>query len=203
MPRKAANLPERSAVRGNGSNRTDQPPQSGRLGASPTSPATAANDRGATELGRQASEIQRYNQVVAAAELSAILMTNSRSESKPNTQQRSDPSEPESVTGIVHISHSVGDHSFDSDQGMASCIVSFQLSVSAGEGKEELFKASTDFSVIYRGLEGQDDEAIGRFIRRVARFAAYPYFRAFVSHIVSLADIRMPPLPVLKETTRN
>jgi len=147
--------------------------------------------------------MQRYNRVVAAAEFSAILMMKSRSEVAQNAQQLLDLAQEEGFTGIVHIDQSVSGYSFDPDRGMASCIVSFQLSISGGEGRQALFNVSCEFSVVYHGLEGQDSGAIGRFIKRVARFAAYPYFRAYVSHVVSLTDIKMPPLPVLKEKTRN
>jgi hypothetical protein len=167
------------------------------------SPVTTANNSPDIERGPQNSEIQLYNRVVAAAELGAILMTMSHSEVSPNAQTRSGSSEEEPVTRVVHIGHSVDAHSFDSEQGMASCVVSFRLRILAGASQEELFKTTCDFSVVYRGLEDHTSEVIRRFVDRVARFAAYPYFRAYVSHLVSLAEIEMPPLPILKESARN
>jgi hypothetical protein len=186
-----------------GLKRPQQPFGDRRLRASPTPRTTSTNDLAGAELGRATPEMQRYNRVVAAAELSVILMTKSRSEAALNAQQLLDLAEEGAFTGIVHIDHSVSGNSFHPDRGMASCIVSFQLSISGGEDRQALFNTSCEFSVVYRGLEGQDSGAIERFINRVAQFAAYPYFRAYVSHVVSLTDIKMPPLPVLKEKTQN
>jgi hypothetical protein len=49
-------------------------------------------------------------------------------------------------------------------------------------------------------VQGDPEElAINAFAKRVARFAAYPYFRAHVAEIASQAGLRLPPLPIIKE----
>ena len=55
------------------------------------------------------------------------------------------------------------------------------------------------YMIVY-DVQGQPEAlAVSAFAKRVARFAAYPYFRAHVAEVGSQAGLRLPPLPVIKE----
>ena len=47
------------------------------------------------------------------------------------------------------------------------------------------------------------EEAALSFVRRVAGFAAYPYFRSHFAEVCSQSGIVLPPLPIMKEPKRQ
>jgi hypothetical protein len=56
------------------------------------------------------------------------------------------------------------------------------------------------YLIMYDVQRNPEQGAVDAFARRVARFAAYPYFRAHFAEVCSQAGLRLPPLPVIKET---
>lgn len=55
------------------------------------------------------------------------------------------------------------------------------------------------YIVVYDVQGHPESAAVNAFAARVARFAAYPYFRSHVAEVSSQAGLSLPPLPVIKE----
>jgi hypothetical protein len=162
----------------------------------PKASAEPASEQIAKKKDITLTKVHRYNLAVAAADLDCIRMMSARFNAAPTAYRRIAELKERTVT--AHISHFVSKFTFDKEEGIAGCTVSFQIEVT-DEKKEELVQANCDFEIHYRGLAREDESAARRCVERLSRFAAYPYFRAFVGHMASLADIRLPVLPVLKE----
>ena len=145
--------------------------------------------------------VERYNRVVAAADLDTIRIVAAEFRAAPAAHETLATLDGEAA--IAHVSHHVHDFTLDTEGGIGACGISFQLRVSAENAKDDdLIRVNCDFEVLYRGLEGQDVYSVQRYIQRVGLYAAYPYFRAHIGHLAFLADvIRIPVLPVLKETS--
>jgi hypothetical protein len=144
------------------------------------------------------TSLERYNRVVAAADLDSIRMNVARFSTIPDPHRLIAASENAELR--AHISHRVAEPAFDTLEGRGSCVVSFLLQLRDSKNAQ-LMRANCEFQVLYTGLEHQDPISVRRYIARVGRFAAYPYFRAFVGHVASLAEISLPALPVLKENS--
>lgn len=87
--------------------------------------------------------------------------------------------------------------SFDAERKVVSGLVDAEASWKAGRKRLFFVKASYVVAYDLRGTPGE--EAATRFVRRVGRFAVYPYFRAHFSGLTAQAGVNIPPLPVMKE----
>ena len=65
--------------------------------------------------------------------------------------------------------------------------------------RKKIISVKCRYLVVYEVDGAPDDLIIQAFSRRVARFAAYPYFRAHFAELVSQAGVYIPPLPIIKE----
>ena len=90
-----------------------------------------------------------------------------------------------------------GNHKFNPETGHA--VLTLNCAAGAKRGKKALVDCSAKFLVMYEGLQGCEEKAVGRFLIRVGRFAGYPYFRSLFSVLTWHAEAGMPPLPVLRE----
>jgi hypothetical protein len=182
---------------GSSADRSDD--QTRRRTAKPDAPVRPKLQQKKQEIALTA--VERYNRVVAAAELDAIRIVTAEFNAAPSAHQTLAGSEGE--TAIAHVIHHVHDFTLDSERGIGSCGVSFQLRVSRDVAEEDdLIRVRCEFIVIYKGFEEQHVDSVRRYVERVGLYAAYPYFRAHLGHLAFLADtIRIPVLPVLKETS--
>jgi hypothetical protein len=65
--------------------------------------------------------------------------------------------------------------------------------------RKRVISTKCRYMVAY-SVDGKPDEAaVEAFARRVARFSAYPYFRAHFAQLMSQAGVEVPPLPIIKE----
>jgi hypothetical protein len=65
--------------------------------------------------------------------------------------------------------------------------------------RKKIISVKCRYLVVFEVDGAPDELIIQAFSRRVARFAAYPYFRAHFAELVSQAGVFLPPLPIIKE----
>ena len=133
-----------------------------------------------------------YNQVARNANLRAIALTGSRfnvTREFLNVRQ--------SDGGEVKLKYgsSIEGTAFHENDGMASC--TWQWEVAAKIGRKKALSIQATYLAFYGGLSGCDEEAVVRFLHRVAKFATYPYFRAHVSHVSWESGLDLPIMPVI------
>jgi hypothetical protein len=140
---------------------------------------------------RGAGAATRYNAVVAAATLAAVLLTELEFKHEPvaDTTAKRD----------LHFGGEIVAVTFEPATGTATGM--FQWWVEARHGAAVSLRLTAKYVVQYAGLVGQDEDAAKAFVAKVGRFASYPYFRALASQINWEAGANLPPMPVLRESS--
>jgi hypothetical protein len=137
------------------------------------------------------ADVRAYNAAVAVANLVEVRLVSSSFVAKPHPEADKEGS---SAT----IEDQVRAHQFNEGSGTSFTVFEWKLSGSAASPPTEL-RLRADFLLVYDGLEGVDAETVERLVRRVGRFASYPYFRAFVSQMGGMGCLELPPLPMLRD----
>jgi hypothetical protein len=140
--------------------------------------------------GERSLLVENYDKVVARAHLRTVRLSNVTF--KVNDRLGKQAS--------LFYQVAVSEPTFDQDNGVATIKLRCEAGVRAG--KQRLVDCKAIFVVVYEGLEGCDQNAVGRFISRVGKFTGYPYFRSLFAVLTWEAQTAMPPLPVLKEPRR-
>jgi len=84
---------------------------------------------------------------------------------------------------------------FESEEGSASAI--WVWDISARDGRAKCLSIRAKYLIIYDSLEECAEPAVHAFLRRVGRFATYPYFRARVSQLSADSGADLPIMPVI------
>jgi hypothetical protein len=128
---------------------------------------------------------EAYLNVVSAARLKAISMIKCSFE-------RTDKYEPMNVSLAFgwDVAH------FEMKEDIAIAV--FEYRVEAKKDELQALNASTSFLVVYDGLDGMNEDAVKSFVTGVGLFAAFPYFRNWLSQLSWTANLELPILPILK-----
>lgn len=129
-----------------------------------------------------------YNRVVREARLVQILLT------KVNFQVD------RNLFGLENAKLVYGGKTsyFKYDQESSSCSIGINWSVKMQSGKRSAVKCTANYDIIYDGFTVNNEEVLQIFADNVARAATYSYFRSLYASLDWAAELRSPPLPVLK-----
>lgn len=156
-----------------------------------------ANDSARAAMAERAAAIRAHNSAVAAASLEAVELREARF-----TRSRSERKQAAAVPARIRVKHEARDTSFDAAVGRCVTTVLWSVSAEASSHRAGL-RAQGSYLVAYDGLAGMDQAVVVPLIEHLARFASFPYFRAYVAQMASAAGILMPPLQVLKGQIRT
>ena len=148
-----------------------------------------------TDTQELSEEAKLYNQVVACAELSNIQLIHINFDVQPRYFFE-EPDEEDQANLGYEIS--VDETHYEPGEGMAACMMSFD--VSAGDSQGAALQCKAKYAVSYRLGEVCNEQAVETFLRRVGVFACYPYFRGLFAQIDWAANTHLPPLPIHKES---
>ena len=84
------------------------------------------------------------------------------------------------------------------DQETGSFLVSVKWRVDMKHGRKSVSKCVAIYDIMYDGLVTSNDEVLKIFADNVATSATYSYFRSLFATLDWSAQLRLPPLPVLK-----
>lgn len=137
---------------------------------------------------------EEYNKVARAAALRQILLTQADFEMEPAfiATRVSEAS----ANFKYSFSYAIKNAVYKEDTGLASCEYVWAVTVRDG-GKKKALSIATRYYVLYDGIKGCDSDAVSLYLRRVARFATYPYFRAHVSQVSWESGANLPILPAI------
>lgn len=150
--------------------------------------------------GRQKSHIDKYSDVVDAAELADVSLVACEFKIQPEYYEHKGLQRKGSRKLKFAYGCSLGGLQFDPKFGMVGS--EFAWSLTAKAGRKHLAKLRCVYICYYTGLEGRDEAAALAFLKRVGRFATYPYFRAFASQFSWGSGADFPLLPVIREPKR-
>lgn len=95
----------------------------------------------------------------------------------------------------------VRDTRFDGTRSLLTALVIGDASCKVG--RKRIIGLKARYMVAYSVSGSPTEAAALSFVRRVAGFAAYPYFRAHFAEVCSQSGIALPPLPIMKEPKRQ
>lgn len=75
---------------------------------------------------------------------------------------------------------------------------SIKWSVNIKSGRKQVATCMATYNIVYDNFSSLDDETARLFAENVAQPATYAYFRALYANLDWSAELRSPPLPVIK-----
>lgn len=137
-----------------------------------------------------------YNSVVADAELRDITLIFTTFVIKPDYYKLALEDEDTASKVKRELDSNFSAFTYDAERRLLGG--QFDWSVEATFGRRKLLNARASFIVSYENVPDVDGVHMEAFIKRVGRFATYPYFRSLVSQFSWESKAELPPLPVLK-----
>ncbi len=147
--------------------------------------------------GRQKFDTDKYSDVVGAAELADVSLVACDFKIQPEYYEHKGLQKKGSGKLKFAFGCSCGGFYFDPKLGLVGG--EFAWSLTAKAGRKHLAKLRCVYICYYTGLEGRDKAAALAFLKRVGRFATYPYFRALASQFSWGSEADFPLLPVIRE----
>jgi hypothetical protein len=146
----------------------------------------------------KAKRLAAYDEVVRAAKLAGIKLYSSSFKINPEYYPARDE-ELESQKSLLNRGFTwthepVG---FVKESGILAGV--FNWGIEVKKGRKRLVSAKAGYMVIYTDVPPVDDEPALAFLKKVGRFACYPYFRSYVAQMGWAAEADLPILPVLKD----
>jgi hypothetical protein len=139
---------------------------------------------------KRAVKIPEYNALVNSATLQEIRLVESQFSMAP--ESIADPK----LWKLMQSCEITESH-YDADDKVLFAWVSAQASCTYK--RKRVVSAKCEYLVIYNVDGDPEDVEVDIFAKRVARFAAYPYFRAHFAEVTSQAGLTLAPLPIIKE----
>lgn len=143
---------------------------------------------------KDSSRLASYDEVVSKASLNDIQLMDLNFNIQPEFFSES------SKRKLAYHVEKKASH-FDPDAGIAAAFISME--VKGVVGRKKVLSCKALYSIVYDNLLSCDQEAVEAFLRRVAQFTCYPYFRSLFASLDWAAGLRLPPLPVHKEAPRS
>jgi hypothetical protein len=140
---------------------------------------------------KPAFDAEAYNVVARAAKLERIALYRSNFAVQPDyfaSLQKEEAPKPRYSGGF-------GNQYFDAERGRATCEWKWEIKVS--DKRKTTLSIDVVYLIMYSGLENCSEDNVIRYMRRVGRFASYPYFRAHVSQLNWEAGTNLPILPTI------
>lgn len=141
---------------------------------------------------RKKDHLEEYRKVVDASQLEHVMLVHLEFNVDPKFF-----TERENISLSYEID--VDDHSYNADLGQAAAFI--DAAVVATIEEKSAFVCQAKYVVGYSLEEKCDPEAVATFLKRVAVFACYPYFRGVVANLDWAAGTNLPPLPVHREAS--
>lgn len=146
-------------------------------------------------------DIDKYNEVVASAELGDISLVNANF--SLDTEYFAKRSEAEEGEGSIEFLKNlkIQELTYEEKEGFVGA--SFNWSLEVKSKRKQLLKLDCEYICYYTNVPGMDREVVEVFMKRVGRFATYPYFRSLASQMSWASGTDLPLLPVLKERIKS
>lgn len=148
------------------------------------------------KAGAKAAALEAYNRVVEHAELLDIRLTDFKFGIKPQYYDAIDQEADGKLALARAFDHDVVDVGFNPSVGALGGRFIWSLVVKRKQTK--LLTVDASFFVAYKDVPDVEQEHAEAYLRKVGRFATYPYFRSLVSQMSWESAAYLPVMPVLK-----
>lgn len=144
--------------------------------------------------GMAKADAEKYNRVVSHATIRDIRLVGSKFDLKPEAVEANDRAL------SFSLSDQLEDWTCDNEKRTLSGLYSY--TASCVEGRRKLITVTGRYLSTYKLSDLCDEEAGRKFLARVGRFSAYPYFRAMFATLTQQSGVMLPPLPVISDGPR-
>jgi hypothetical protein len=150
------------------------------------------------EMTTPTPAVRAYDAVVAKAELREIKLIGLNFNIKPKFFAEADLESSDKKAGSLNstFESTFPTAFYDSKDSYLGGQINWSAVVKKGRSK--IVSIEAVYLILYSGVPEVEEEHALAFLRRVGRFATYPYFRALVSRLSSESGLDLPILPVLK-----
>lgn len=131
---------------------------------------------------------EEYNRVTANARLIVITLMESQITIRPEFL------DPDAKKKLSYNTE-VGNLLYDDEAGSVTATCRFL--VEGKIGRKTPLKIFAQYLVLYGCEKDLNPSAAEAFCSHVGLYAAYPYFRAWVSNAAAAGNVRLPPMPTL------
>lgn len=138
--------------------------------------------------------LQEYSKVVDASELQGVTLLGLTFQVNPRFFGERDDAE-------LGYDIDAVEQKYEAEANKAIAFI--ECSVYATINDDRVFNCDAKYVVIYELSERCDPKAVQMFLKRVAVFACYPYFRAVVANLDWSAGTNLPPMPVHREVANK
>jgi hypothetical protein len=136
-----------------------------------------------------------YNDLVDKAELIAIRLVSSTFKLEPDAYARREDSWKQSYG--CELERSIFEEGEDFAFGY------FDASATIKIANKKILTLKSKYIIFYDVNGAPSSLAVDEFIKRVGKFAVYPYFRAHFAEVCSQAGLNVQPLPIMREGPRQ
>lgn len=150
----------------------------------------------AAAVADKAAALAAYNQVVEKAELTDIRLVDLKLSVKPKYYTVVQDEESGGKRVQRGFEHTLKEVFFDGETGSLGGRFDWSISVTAA--RKKLFSIDASFLIAYHDVPDVGREHVEAYLRRVGRFATYPYFRSLVSTLSWESKAELPIMPVLR-----
>lgn len=133
-----------------------------------------------------------YNAVAGAAKLTFIMLLKSDFEVHPEYFQMQAEKQ---FSQKLMFGSEVDDPIYDKKKGSAAAEFTWILYQKVS--RKKVLKLTVKYLIAYNNLEGQNAEAVCAFVKKLGKFATYPYFRAHASQLSWESGAELPILPII------
>lgn len=142
----------------------------------------------------RAAAVAAYNEVVASADLNDITLIFVNFVVKPGYYQAMAGDDVSKLRRGFHSDFKA--FSYDPEQNRLGG--QFDWTIDVSYSRKKLLQIKASYVVTYDNVPDVGNTHIEAFIKRVGRFATYPYLRNLTSHLSWESRAELPVLPVLK-----
>lgn len=154
----------------------------------------SSGSSGAATAAHSKVSASQYSEAVDAAEIIDIRLIKSEFVVEPEGLSR------ERSQWKQSYDFQVRDVAFDGTRNLLNGLVVGDAVCKVG--RKRIIGLKCRYLVAYVVSGSPTEAAAIAFVRRVAAFAAYPYFRSHFADVCSQSGIVLPPLPIMKEPKR-
>ena len=131
-----------------------------------------------------------YNRAVREARLVTILLSGTTFKvTRENTPSEEDEIVPSYKGVLKEVSY---------QKEFGACLIQIEWQVQVKVHRKQFVKCTATYDIIYDGFKEASEEIVSLLAENVAKPASYAYFRALYANLDWSADLRFPPLPIIK-----
>jgi preprotein translocase subunit SecB len=139
--------------------------------------------------------LEAYNAAVDAARLESVQLIDLSFNVKPEFF--------ETISKNRKFSYRIKSNNVvcEDDDDIAIAFIDFEVFAKKSRTNQLACKAS--YAVMYSGFTDCKNAQVKAFVRKVASFTCYPYFRSLIANLDWAAGTGLPPLPIHKEFPKS